>query len=786
MPIRLALTLLLATAFVGASWSQTTLSARVVNQALKPVPGCSVLVYPKGPSALTDAQGRFNLFLPANSIQKPAPNRLGPVVVGSRYFDYLGRWLDGRGQRNDTRFALRKDAAATIPLRFSARGYPLKSLTLYDREDLDSLVILDGLGISITSPLYLRPGRVGEILKVSADHALPDRPMKIEFQLGVSGPWFTLAAPACLASIAPADTCELPLTYRFLVPNPDDTLPYDGMLLRVKMTDAADTSIWSQSEAFRIYPKPPPEIIVSRDTTVSILDTIFLRGRAEDNQFNEALAYSWRIGGRTYPYAGGDFPMTAPAKGDSTMEAEFRVKRPDETSYGKTVKIRVVWDYPIVTPQKDTAVAIHMPAILRVKSTNAYGANKKFEWDFGNTGTWVATTVDSVLFPGSPTINTVFPVSVRVTDDDNLSTTAAFKLNLTVPHFQFTDGGFISDVLPRPDKTTLFVGADQYKILFGSADSVGRIQWSKSTSWMHPSHAADYATNKMLLNNHGDITILTRYGTSSGGDGSIRLRRTSLTGDSLWEKSFKTSSSYADGRQLMQLPGNDYLIPYEDSFQGWVARTDADGMLKWKRGYPVFQDLSKAVPIANGNVVLCGMASKKSASNDYLSAMAEITPTGDTVWTRTYEYPQNEFTAVFPVSGGYRVFGYTFGGGPSAIFSMLTNSTGLPIDTVMVGTTGGMIIPVDAVEAPDGGFMLLCIQEAPSGSANSGIVFMKFSAAGAFQWKKVYNMPGIGSVAALRATPDGGYVAGGRGNFTGDFRRSAGTLLVVDGNAELR
>lgn len=756
---------ILSTIFLAASLSPraASLQARVIDIGHRPIQGAKVTIYEKGLTTYTDAQGMFSFTFDWAGIRPRQVPMAQVPAAGYRYegYDLLGRALSGFSSEPSGFALLSKPAAYEATLSVTARGYPTYTRYVSDTRPLDSLIMLVGKGIKLTRPLG-QGLHVFEDLKIFAEHRSADEHMRVDFRMAGHSRLFRLNGPSCLADTRFVDTCTMTVPVKAVVPRDSgsgtDTVNLVGTTLMVRVSEIGNDSVWAESAPIGILKKPAPVFTVTYSREVSINDTFFLSGTAED-PVHEPLNLFWQLGSARTPAIGGKADFQAPASADTTMVYRFVAVRNDESEYADSTLVKVLWDYPVIAQQADTAIPIHQSAVFRVRATNRFGGNVKYEWDFGAKGAWITGPTDSIVYQGQNTLATAVPIAVRVTDDDGLSSTSKFNVKITYPFF-VGGGSYISGTVAMPDKGVLFAGAKDYNIWFGQADSLGRLQWSKTLSRCISGSSGDYKTAKIIRNSQGGATLVGQS-FSSGSNGEFRILRVSLTGDSLGEKTVPYTS-YAKSKKLLEEANGDLLLVYTEFFRGKVAHLDAAGTIKFISSYPTFRDINDAVLLPNGNLLLAGLGQNDPQGNFYRSALVEATPTGDTIWTKTYSYPNHSFEKVFPIGGGYRIFTEVFDGSSNGFKSFRTDATGNFQDSVNYSTSGRFRLDY-AVTSDDGGYLAAGGLNVPLFTDPNVLIF-KLRADASLEWQKPLPYMHGGEINASNATGDGGYWLGGIGN----------------------
>ncbi len=157
-------------------------------------------------------------------------------------------------------------------------------------------------------------------------------------------------------------------------------------------------------------------------TTVSIKDTILLSGTATD-QYGKIVKWEWDAGNTgTFVETTPDSCLitTAPSIANSMYQCLLRVTDDDNNSAMDTVNIIVLLDLPVPTASTSTSIiSVKDTFHLIGTASDQYGTIVKWEWDVGNTGTFVETTPDSSYTTVALSIaNNAYQCVLKVTDND--------------------------------------------------------------------------------------------------------------------------------------------------------------------------------------------------------------------------------------------------------------------------------------------------------------------------------------------------------------------------------
>jgi hypothetical protein len=270
--------------------------------------------------------------------------------------------------------------------------------------------------------------------------------------------------------------------------------------------------------------------------------------------------------------------------------------------------------------------------------------------------------------------------------------------------------------------------------------------------------------------------------------------KTDANGDTLWTSIYGDTCKAGNAQQyindICQSVDGGYLgvggmIPCGGSSTtgGEITRLDANGNVLWSKTcatgkpdpYPVIQ-------CNDGNFIFGGVCSGIGAGLED-GFLTKIDANGDTLWSRTYGGPGNEwfYHILQTTDGGYLAAGYSDG---FALGVIDTNRNIYLVKTDSIGnlqwsktygtatgdqqafghclqptTDGGYIVTGQA-----GGYFPCC----GNVQSDSGIFLMKIDASGNMKWAKYFS----GEFGhAVKQTSDKGYLIAGTGNYgsgTGD------------------
>ena len=266
--------------------------------------------------------------------------------------------------------------------------------------------------------------------------------------------------------------------------------------------------------------------------------------------------------------------------------------------------------------------------------------------------------------------------------------------------------------------------------------------------------------------------------------------KTDADGDTLWTSIYGDTCKSGNAQQYINdicqsgdggYIGTGGMIPCGGSSTsgGETTRLDANGNVLWSKtwthGVP---DPYPVIQCRDGNFIVGGMVTGVGAGliDGFL---AKIDANGDTLWSRTYGGPGNEwfYHILQTPDGGYLAAGYSDGFGLGVIdtirniYLVKTDSSGNLQWSKTYGTSTGNQEAFGHCLQPtaDGGYIVAgqaggyfpCCGNVQS---DSGIVLMKIDASGNMKWAKYFS----GEFGhAVKQTADKGYLIAGTGNYGG-------------------
>jgi hypothetical protein len=185
----------------------------------------------------------------------------------------------------------------------------------------------------------------------------------------------------------------------------------------------------------------PPLVNAGRDTTVSLGDTVLIKGVVSD-RFGRIVSMARSVGGGAFqPTLSGDTVLIAPASEILDYRIVLRATDDDGNTVQDTVLVRVEKDLPVARiVAGDSAVTDSLfPVSASASTPGKFGRIVKYEWSFGSLVDFRAGPRDT-LFNAPSLEHNAFPVVLRITDEDG---GVALDTQFVVVHHQWSYLGSI-------------------------------------------------------------------------------------------------------------------------------------------------------------------------------------------------------------------------------------------------------------------------------------------------------------------------------------------------------
>ena len=219
-----------------------------------------------------------------------------------------------------------------------------------------------------------------------------------------------------------------------------------------------------------------------------------------------------------------------------------------------------------------------------------------------------------------------------------------------------------------------------------------------------------------------------------------------------------------------------------DAIVAWLVKTDSNGDTIWTRSFggSSFDEGHSVQQTADSGYIIAGYTESLDTLGD--AWLIKTNVRGDTLWTRTYGGPSEDFLdeAALTTDGGYVAVGFTtsFGAGALDVWLIKTDSRG---DTSWTRTFGGANDDqgYTVQQTSDGGYIIAGLTRS-YGAGGADVYLIKTNASGDTQWTRTFGGPLDDRGLCARQTRDGGYIVGG---WTTSYPDSSVYIWLIKTNA---
>jgi hypothetical protein len=227
-----------------------------------------------------------------------------------------------------------------------------------------------------------------------------------------------------------------------------------------------------------------------------------------------------------------------------------------------------------------------------------------------------------------------------------------------------------------------------------------------------------------------------------------------------WVQTYEESAEKDRADSLIQCVDGGYLIAGTTNVsttpprtQLWLLKTDAHGNVAWNKTYGSIGSAIKGLVIQtnDGGYALAGTVSRR----------AEVIKTdsaGNLQWNRTFVDSSYAYCLIQTVDGGYVLLGSTGG---------LSASSGVTVWLVKITPSGDTVWNKTYLTLGDGGIKSI-IQTKDKGfaaigstSTNPDFLLVKFDASGNLKWRKTFGSQDMDFGSSIVQDADGSYVMAG-------------------------
>ncbi len=321
-------------------------------------------------------------------------------------------------------------------------------------------------------------------------------------------------------------------------------------------------------------------------------------------------------------------------------------------------------------------------------------------------------------------------------------------------------------------------GTDVYLV---RVDVWGDTLWTRTLGG--PDHDAGLSVAEMP----GGGYLVAGYTASFGSGGNdAYLVRTDAAGDSLWMACYGGGSddifycARPTSRGSIVACGFTYSVAPYDTADAYVVMTTDDGYVKWERVYGGWGDdrAAEIIETSDGGFAMVGYSRLVPPTDAAQVYLIRIDAGGDTVWTRRYGGPGEEYGSGIRETpdGGFMLVGatYSYGAGGSDVYLIRTNAHG---DTLWTKTYGGAgdEYGFDLIQTPDMGYAIAA-RTTSFGAGLQDFYVIKIQANGDTLWTTTHGGAANDLGLSIRETDDHGFIMCG---YTASFGAGQDDLYLV-------
>lgn len=316
-------------------------------------------------------------------------------------------------------------------------------------------------------------------------------------------------------------------------------------------------------------------------------------------------------------------------------------------------------------------------------------------------------------------------------------------------------------------------GAGSSDVFLIKTNAIGDTLWTKTYGT-----TSDEGGRAVQQTSDGGYIIIG-FGSSAFTD--IYLLKTDGNGNISWTKSFGGASS-PEGESVIQTSDGGYFIS-GDGTEINLIKTDSNGDTLWTRAYGGTGPCrAYSVQQTNdGGYIINGYAQGVATGTDYY--LLKINAFGDSLWTRTYGGMSDEQGRSVKQTndGGYIIAGKTFasfGAGGDDVYLIRTDTIGNVLwSKTFGGTNNDRAYSVEQTD--DGGFIIAGETES-FGAGNVDAYLLKTDSNGTLMWSKTYGGNDWDAARSIQQTDDGGYIITG---FSASFNAGDFDIYLIKTDA---
>lgn len=295
-------------------------------------------------------------------------------------------------------------------------------------------------------------------------------------------------------------------------------------------------------------------------------------------------------------------------------------------------------------------------------------------------------------------------------------------------------------------------------------DSLGNILWQKK--YYSPSSPGAYAIHQTL---EGGYIIAWTIGHTWGSHSNIRIMKLSQSGIVEWQAIYSGDSAY-EAFSIQQTSDREYVMygnvfsRETESYDILVMKANEGGDMLWSRTYGAAEEdyAFAAHELSDRGFIIAGYTASFGAG-ERDAWIIRMTEEGDIAWQKTYGGGDRDYVKSiqettdngFIAAGGTSSFGAGYGD-----FWIIKLDRNGNADWQRAYGTDAHEEATSIRQSSDGGYIVAGVADYAPG-IESAFLILKLDEDGNVIWQKKYSNGLYNKAAAIRQTPDGGYIATG-------------------------
>lgn len=274
--------------------------------------------------------------------------------------------------------------------------------------------------------------------------------------------------------------------------------------------------------------------------------------------------------------------------------------------------------------------------------------------------------------------------------------------------------------------------------------------------------------NSLVKTADGGYILAGASANYASGGTDVHLVKTDADGDTLWTRSYGSSSPNSDyANCIRQTQDGGYIVAGRTddlgpgSMDAYLLKLNSSGDTTWTKTFgTVMNDWANSVEQTTDGGYIIGGAYQTGVG--YF--IVKTNPNGDTLWTRQYgTFANDAASSVIEDGAGYVVGGQKWNGSGFVFNFTKLNATGGELVSRSYSASSGASCNLSSmIKTTDGNFLLAGYE-----NGFSSIYLVKVNSSGDSLWTRTYAGNGFEYAYDVKNTSDGGYIIAGSTQIAG-------------------